>query len=447
VRFACSRCGKRYASTDEPVPGRIYAIGCKCGHTIVVKDPATAVGRDGAASSLRRDDPFAGIHSGAIGGGTAPPASGRRPAPGRERPTDAHRSSGAFAAAGAPVRPAAPPPSAAIAPAPPAPGGVPGSASAAAPAARPYDPVAASHGLLLDVDRARALSSGSLTTDSIPLLAAGDDEEVSITFSDRLPLFKRPERPRPWLLGAAAALAALVVLGGAWALLGRSTTTVEGAPTRAPASRETAPSGEAPRAPAPAAPEGPPPGPAARASPPATVPSSRPAARPSSPPRELRPARRPPQAPAAAAAPAPAAASEPSRRPDTAPREGAASAALLDLLSRKEDAPATAEPRAESPSGALPGTEQVELAVRRNRAGFDACSEVGDAAGARLGSRRVVLSVTVNPSGIVTGPRLDDPDLDGSAAGVCIKSAARKLVLPAFNGEPVRVRVPLSLGP
>jgi hypothetical protein len=70
-----------------------------------------------------------------------------------------------------------------------------------------------------------------------------------------------------------------------------------------------------------------------------------------------------------------------------------------------------------------------------------------DASGARLGARRVILTVTVNPSGILTSPRFDDPDLDGSPAGVCLKSAARKLVVPASSGDPVRVRVPITLGP
>jgi DNA-directed RNA polymerase subunit RPC12/RpoP len=39
VKFACPRCGKRYSSADEPVQGRVYAIACRCGHTIVVKAP------------------------------------------------------------------------------------------------------------------------------------------------------------------------------------------------------------------------------------------------------------------------------------------------------------------------------------------------------------------------------------------------------------------------
>ncbi|ABS25550.1 hypothetical protein [Anaeromyxobacter sp. Fw109-5] len=37
MKFACDRCAKRYASVDEPAPGRVYRVRCKCGHVIVVR--------------------------------------------------------------------------------------------------------------------------------------------------------------------------------------------------------------------------------------------------------------------------------------------------------------------------------------------------------------------------------------------------------------------------
>jgi DNA-directed RNA polymerase subunit RPC12/RpoP len=42
LKFACDRCGKRYASVDEPAVGRVYRIRCRCGHVIVVRGPASA---------------------------------------------------------------------------------------------------------------------------------------------------------------------------------------------------------------------------------------------------------------------------------------------------------------------------------------------------------------------------------------------------------------------
>jgi DNA-directed RNA polymerase subunit RPC12/RpoP len=468
VRFACNRCGKRYASTDEPVPGRIYAIGCKCGHTIVVKEPPAGTGGNGARASIR-EDPFAVFHAGSEEAQAAPPVQPRPWPPPRNGTSrappmaTAGRREGALAAPSAPgaaqgAAPEPPPRPAAQRPSPP----------------RAYDPVGASHGILLDVDRARALSAGSMASDSIPLPETSDDEEVSITFSDRLPLFHARERPRPWLLGGATALAAAVVLGGVWLLFSRGSPPA-GTPPPAvvprvepgapPPGAQAAPP---PSAPAPVAP------PAPRPVPDAAAPAGAPAAA-----STAAPARGAAQRPAAADAAervasatgdgaGPVAAARPARRPGTrrtppaaapaaAPAtpaevpEGARAAAgtgqLLDLLSRKADAPAAAAGLAEAPGGAAPGPEQVDAAIQASRADFDACAREADASGSPLGSRRVALTLTANPSGIVTAPRLDDPGLDAAPAGTCIRAAARKLVLPAFTGSPVRIQVPLAIAP
>jgi len=423
VRFTCSRCGKRYASTDEPVPGRIYAIGCKCGHTIVVKGPDVSGGvRNGAA--VVKEDPFAPFH----GKYQLPPVE----ASARSR-------------ASAPLR-AGGPEGAHL----PLPAGDLGRARRVPPAPpAPYDDAAASHGLLLDVDQARALSSGSIATESVSLPPAEDQDqdEVSITFSERLNLPGDDAR-RPWLFIAATTLALLVLFAGAVAVLSRRPGTVRPAPEEAAAPAPSPATATAPPSPpAASAPEAPlpspaPPPPAAatpepiRAPPPVAAtargaPVAPGAEIPTRPPARPRPSRRPASQPAVTEEPA-----------STGPE--AASPALLDLMSRKADAPAPA-PRPET-RGASPGVADVQAAVDRNRSAFDACAqEAGEEA--HLAGRQVVLSVTVNPSGIVTSPRLDDAGLDDSAAGVCLKSAARKLVLPAFAGDPVRVRVPLTLGP
>ena len=45
MRFTCDGCGKRYATADEPVPGRVYTLTCKrCGHVIVLRVPSAVVG-------------------------------------------------------------------------------------------------------------------------------------------------------------------------------------------------------------------------------------------------------------------------------------------------------------------------------------------------------------------------------------------------------------------
>lgn len=43
MKFACEQCGKRYATAEEPLPGRVYRIRCRaCGHVIVLRGPAAA---------------------------------------------------------------------------------------------------------------------------------------------------------------------------------------------------------------------------------------------------------------------------------------------------------------------------------------------------------------------------------------------------------------------
>jgi hypothetical protein len=42
MKFTCGECGKRFSTTDDPAPGRVYRIPCKCGNTIIVQMDARA---------------------------------------------------------------------------------------------------------------------------------------------------------------------------------------------------------------------------------------------------------------------------------------------------------------------------------------------------------------------------------------------------------------------
>ena len=39
MKFTCEQCGKRFASVDDPAPGRVYRIKCKCGNVIHITAP------------------------------------------------------------------------------------------------------------------------------------------------------------------------------------------------------------------------------------------------------------------------------------------------------------------------------------------------------------------------------------------------------------------------
>jgi len=59
VRFTCPKCGKKYASSAEPAPGKVYRLKCKaCGEPITISAAAPAEPRPGGAS--RTPPPIAG---------------------------------------------------------------------------------------------------------------------------------------------------------------------------------------------------------------------------------------------------------------------------------------------------------------------------------------------------------------------------------------------------
>jgi hypothetical protein len=37
MRFSCEHCHRRFSTREDPVPGRVYRIGCRCGHVIVLR--------------------------------------------------------------------------------------------------------------------------------------------------------------------------------------------------------------------------------------------------------------------------------------------------------------------------------------------------------------------------------------------------------------------------
>lgn len=127
----------------------------------------------------------------------------------------------------------------------------------AAPAARPgprFDPVAASHGLLIDEAQARALAAGSPVLEAAVEAAPRGDVEVTVTFSKALapparekkdgkaralpPATEAPpaaappaaEVPPAWIVPTAALVAFLAAGGGtAWFLLPRADRTLTAA--------------------------------------------------------------------------------------------------------------------------------------------------------------------------------------------------------------------------
>ncbi|HEU4385631.1 MAG TPA: hypothetical protein VFR85_19250 [Anaeromyxobacteraceae bacterium] len=95
-----------------------------------------------------------------------------------------------------------------------------------------------------------------------------------------------------------------------------------------------------------------------------------------------------------------------------------------------------------------PGAPEVAAALQANARRFDACVQAAERGPRRLrlAGRSVVLFVTVNASGRVTAPRLEEAELDRSPPGACLKAAARRMNFSPHPGEPIQVRIPLELG-
>jgi hypothetical protein len=181
----------------------------------------------------------------------------------------------------------------------------------------------------------------------------------------------------------------------------------------------------------------------------ATGPQARAVVQPASP----RPAE--PTADPAPLAPPPAKRAMPAMGPAPAPvrRPGSSLAGrdrrLLDLLDKKQDAPAVTAPAAGALStgrGAL-DEPTIRGALASNSGAFSACiarAARSDPAG-RYQGKTLVLELVVRPSGRVARSRLEDKQYAQTALGRCLAAAARRMVFPSFEGEELVVQAPLQL--
>ncbi|HSN91819.1 MAG TPA: hypothetical protein VLS93_11380, partial [Anaeromyxobacteraceae bacterium] len=114
-------------------------------------------------------------------------------------------------------------------------------------------------------------------------------------------------------------------------------------------------------------------------------------------------------------------------------------------------APKPAPAPAASPQPAARKTlqpEDVIPVVRARRGEFDACIAQAVAAGTpgKWLGRRVDLLVFVSPTGRVSSAAVDDPEVEPTELGACLRVVARKMVFPSFQGEAVPLSLPLRLG-
>jgi hypothetical protein len=157
-----------------------------------------------------------------------------------------------------------------------------------------------------------------------------------------------------------------------------------------------------------------------------------------------RPAPAPPPE-ARAPAPAPRAADRPRHEKLAVGDKG-----LLDLLGKKGDVAVTVQ---DDDAAALATTRgsldeaSIEGTLSRNSSSFAACVSRAVSADPdqRLAANRVSLELTIRPSGRVQKAAVTDKAVAGTPLGQCISQAAKRMVFPGFDGEPLDIVVPLKL--
>jgi len=155
---------------------------------------------------------------------------------------------------------------------------------------------------------------------------------------------------------------------------------------------------------------------------------------------------RPPPALPTAGAPSPAATGPVFRAKP--PQMRVSDRHLLDLLARKEDAKPVGVEDEEAEASATSNLDPVaaEKVIAANRRAFDDCVSKALRLNPSLKLvRRATMIVTVQPDGRVTKAAIAEEQVERSDLGVCLGEAARRMVFPAFDGDPVDVAMPLSL--
>jgi hypothetical protein len=120
---------------------------------------------------------------------------------------------------------------------------------------------------------------------------------------------------------------------------------------------------------------------------------------------------------------------------------------LLDLLARKADEAPPPEPveKLDLDTGRSLDPAAVVRVVADGQGAFSGCITRSARPGQVPEARRATLLLTVTASGAVSSAWLAEAEVQKTLLGKCLVTAARRLVFPAFEGEPVDVSVPLLL--
>jgi predicted Zn finger-like uncharacterized protein len=105
-------------------------------------------------------------------------------------------------------------------------------------------------------------------------------------------------------------------------------------------------------------------------------------------------------------------------------------------------APTPAEP---ATRGATTGLtpDQVHRKLDENKPALQGCVDDAIRRDPKLRVGRIHVATTIAPTGHVTAARIDQPSVDESALGACLKGATKKIVFPQFAGAAFDVDIPI----
>lgn len=120
---------------------------------------------------------------------------------------------------------------------------------------------------------------------------------------------------------------------------------------------------------------------------------------------------------------------------------------LLDLLARKHDQAAPPEKieKLDLDTARSLDPAAVERVIEESQGAFSGCVTRAAKVAGLPDARRATLLLTVAGSGQVSTAWVAEAELSRTGLGKCLAGAARRLVFPAFEGDPVDVSVPLML--
>ncbi len=87
----------------------------------------------------------------------------------------------------------------------------------------------------------------------------------------------------------------------------------------------------------------------------------------------------------------------------------------------------------------------ISETIGKNSKAFQGCVETELRRNPGFKGGKVLITASLKPSGIVTAASINKPEVDGSTVGACLKEKARRMVFPAFEGDPFDVEIPLVL--